>query len=73
MAEQINVTKTTKHGDVTFKMIKNIIIKENKDLLYKLAKYYALDYNELEQKYLRPEYYLPIVLKDTPPKDGQNK
>jgi hypothetical protein len=55
--------------DVTFKMIKNIIITENKELLRIIAKFYALDHNELEQKYLRPAYYLPIVTKlPTPPK-----
>lgn len=51
-------------GDFMFKILKNVIIEENKELLNIIAKRYKKDPNELQQKYLRQEYYLPLVLKD---------
>jgi hypothetical protein len=49
-------------GDFMFKILKNIIIEENKELLNIIAKRYKKDIKMLEQKYLRQEYYLPLVL-----------
>ncbi len=62
MDEQIMDIKLK--GDFMFKILKNVIIEENKELLNIIAKRYKKDPNELQQKYLRQEYYLPLVLKD---------
>jgi hypothetical protein len=50
-------------GDLAFSMLKNIIIAENKELFRKISEKYKIDYNELAEKYLKPEYYLPLVTK----------
>lgn len=52
------------HNPYVFNMIKNIIIEQNKQLLRKVAQNTGLDESYLLDKYLRPEYYLPIFLKD---------
>ena len=54
-------------GDMMFGVLKNIIIEENKALFKTLAKEHKLNYVDLEKKYLKPEYYLPLVLKDDKP------
>lgn len=48
---------------VTFDVIKNIIIEQNKVFLKEIADATGLDYDMLCEKYLRREYYLPLVLK----------
>lgn len=58
-----------RHGDTMFKILKQIIIEENKALLKLIADSQGLDYHRLEEKYLRPDYYLPLVVKDHK-KDG---
>jgi mRNA deadenylase 3'-5' endonuclease subunit Ccr4 len=44
-----------------FAAIKNTIIEQNKAFLLDLSKKFKLDYNYLCEKYIKPEYYLPIV------------
>lgn len=39
----------------------NIIIEENKKFLKQIADAYKIDYKYLEKKYIKPEYYLPII------------
>jgi hypothetical protein len=51
-------------GDMMFQVLKEVIIKENKELLKIIAKHHNLNYVDLEKKYLKPEYYLPLVAKD---------
>ncbi len=51
-------------GDMMFQVLKNVIIKENKALLKIIAKHHNLNYEDLEKKYLKPEYYLPLVVKN---------
>lgn len=51
--------KVKKEGDFAFQILKNIIIAENKILFEKIEKKYKL--HDLEKKYLKPEYYLPII------------
>lgn len=50
---------------MTFDVFKNIIIEQNKILLKLIAEKYQLDYDELLKKYLKPEYYLPVVGKSS--------
>lgn len=49
--------------DETYNIFKNIIIKQNKDLLKRIAKDYNIDFDYLANKYIVPEYYLPIIKK----------
>ena len=44
-----------------FAAIKNTIISQNKEFLLDLSKKFKLDYDYLCEKYIKPEYYLPIV------------
>lgn len=39
----------------------NIIKEQNRAFLAEIAKAYNLDYKYLEKKYIKPEYYLPII------------
>ena len=56
------ITSARRKGDVMFEVIKNIIVYENKELFKIICKKYPrLRYEELEEKYIRPEYYLPLV------------
>jgi hypothetical protein len=45
-------------------LFKNIIIEQNKLFLKIIADKYNLDYQFLLDTYLKPEYYLPIILKN---------
>lgn len=60
----IKVNGITRKGDMMFRLLKNIIVEENKTLLRLVADTYGLNYDSLKEKYLRPEYYLPLVVKD---------
>lgn len=51
-------------GDMMFQVLKDIIIAENKELFKIIARHHNLNYDDLEKKYLKPEYYLPLVVKD---------
>lgn len=47
---------------MTFALFKNIIIEQNKVLLKQLSKASGLDEKMLLDKYMKPDYYLPVVL-----------
>lgn len=51
-------------GDTMFQVLKRMIITENKALFKIISKEHNISYSELEEKYLKPEYYLPLVVKD---------
>ena len=53
-------------GTIMFAIIKNIIIQQNTLLLKRIANTYELDENHLLQTYIKPEYYLPTVLRESP-------
>lgn len=46
---------------VILDVFKNIIIEQNKEFLKEVSKAYGIDYDYLVKKYLKPEYYLPVV------------
>ena len=46
---------------IAFGVIKNVIVEQNKQLLKIIAEKYKLDYDELVNKYITPQYYLPVV------------
>lgn len=48
---------------MVFSIFKNVIMEQNKQLLKIIAEKYDLDYDELLQKYLTPDHYLPVVSK----------
>jgi len=50
-----------------FRILTNIIIKQNRKLLEEVAKKYNLDEEYLVQKYLQPAYYLPVIVSTKPP------
>jgi len=50
-----------KPSDIGFDMIKNIIIAQNKQLIKQIATDYMRNETRLLERYLKPEYYLPIV------------
>lgn len=45
-------------------LFRNIIVEQNKEFLKKVAERYDLDYEYLLQKYLKPEYYLPVIVSE---------
>jgi hypothetical protein len=51
---------------MVFDVFKTIIIEQNRILLKEVADKFNLDYNELLVKYIKPEYYLPVIEKTTP-------
>jgi hypothetical protein len=53
-------------SEVGFHLIVNIIKAQNKVLLQQIAHDYDLDARLLQEQYLRPEYYLPIVQRHKP-------
>ncbi len=65
---------------MTFDLFKNIIIEQNKELLKKVSKITGKDEQMLLDKYIKPDYYLPIIIKsmdkteklDKSDKDTQN-
>lgn len=48
---------------MVFDIFKFIIIEQNKVLLKELAERFNLDYEDLLSKYIKPEYYLPVIEK----------
>ena len=48
---------------MVFDVFKTIIIEQNKVMLKKLAEKFNLNYEELLVKYIKPEYYLPVIEK----------
>lgn len=53
-------------GDFMFQLLKLTIVAENHKLLELVAKKYNKDYDNLKEKYIRPEFYLPLVIEDGP-------
>lgn len=49
---------------ITFELIKNIIIQQNKLLLNEVSKKTNINLLYLEKYYIKPEYYLPIIIKN---------
>lgn len=47
----------------SFQVLKNIIISQNKEFLKQISKETGLDEEYLIQKYIKPDYYLPIIKK----------
>lgn len=46
---------------IVFNMIKNIIKSQNEKLLKDIAVHIGKDESYMIEKYLKPEYYLPII------------
>jgi hypothetical protein len=51
------------HKKIVFDLFKNIIIEQNKLLLSKVAEVTGIDEKYLNETYLKPAYYLPIITK----------
>ena len=49
-------------GDMAFHVIKNIIKKQNEELLRNIAHKTQKPVSFMLEKYLKPEYYLPLVV-----------
>ena len=56
------MTKTKDIDECFYEMIKTILIKQNKKLLKEIAKITDKSEEYLFHVYLKPEYYLPIIL-----------
>jgi hypothetical protein len=50
-------------SEVGFDMLSNIIKAQNKALIKQIAKDFIRDESRLMKRYLKPEYYLPVVIK----------
>lgn len=48
-----------------FDLFKSVIIEQNKMMLMDIAKKFDLDYEALVEKYIKPEYYLPVIINST--------
>lgn len=46
-----------------FDIFKTTIIEQNKLLLKEIAVKFDLDYDKLLEKYIKPEYYLPVIVR----------
>lgn len=53
---------------MSFSIFKNIIIAQNQILLAEISKETGIDEDYLKEKYLKPDYYLPIIKKTLPKK-----
>lgn len=56
--------KKQQQGTIMFTIIKNIIIQQNTLLLKTIAQEFDIDETHLLQTYIKPEYYLPTVLRE---------
>lgn len=52
--------------EIGYEIFKNVIIAQNRALLKLIAKDFGRCEQRLLERYLKPEYYLPIVEKDGP-------
>ena len=58
-------TKADLHDiDHGFELMKNIIYEQNKALIKMIAKDYLRNEKNLLDRYLKPENYLPIIVKE---------
>ena len=55
-----------------FDIFKTVIIEQNKLLLKEIATKFDMDYNTLVEKYIKPEYYLPVILNTNPSNSKKN-
>lgn len=51
------------YDKLIFDVFKTVIIEQNKLLLKEVSSKFGLDYEELLKKYIKPEYYLPVIEK----------
>lgn len=58
---------------MTFTMIKNLIIKQNEEFLKDLAIRFGRNPIIFLDKYIRPEYYLPLIESCNIPAPTRNK
>lgn len=58
-------------SEATFNMISSMIKEQNKELLKQVAKVTNIPYQDLIDKYLKPDYYLPIVMTHEQPKHAR--
>ena len=61
MDRKVNTTHAP--SSPAFTMLKNIIIAQNHAFLERVADESGLDVDYLKEKYLKPDYYLPIIKK----------
>lgn len=54
-----------KMNKMVFDMFKNIIIEQNKELLHQVSQLTGKDEKILLEKYIKPDFYLPIIIKTT--------
>jgi hypothetical protein len=52
-----------KINSASFQLLKNIIIAQNKDFLKHVSSETGLNEEYLIEKYIKPDYYLPIIKK----------
>lgn len=50
--------------EMSFQMFKYMTIAQNKELIKQIAKDFKLSESILLERYLKPEYYLPVVQKN---------
>lgn len=48
---------------MTFNVFKNMIIEQNKVLLKEVSKVTGINESKLIDNYIKPEYYLPVIIK----------
>lgn len=48
--------------EMMFNMFRNIIMRQNEKLLEAIARDYRKHEHVLREKYLKPDYYLPIIV-----------
>lgn len=48
--------------EIGFDMFKYMTIKQNRILIAQIAKDFNLSESKLLEKYLKPEYYLPVII-----------
>lgn len=50
--------------EIGYEMVKNVIKNQNRQLIERIAEDFGRNKERLLQRYLKPEYYLPIVEKN---------
>ncbi len=55
---------------IIFQLFKQIIIKQNQEFIEDLAKTFKRDSEELKEKYIKAEYYLPILIRSKKTNDN---
>lgn len=52
--------------EVIFELFKNVIMKQNEKLLECIARDFKKHEHALRERYLKPDYYLPIICPTKP-------